>query len=138
MDRTKSRTRSTLNHQNPALRTVAMPADTNPNGDIFGGWLLSQMDIAGGSHAYKECRSRVVTVAIDAITFHRPVKVGDEVSCYCKTVHEGRTSIGVYIETWVRRRDSGEQHKVTEGKISYVAIDETGAPTPWPKGESRV
>lgn len=108
-----------------------MPADTNPNGDIFGGWLLSQMDIAGGAHAYEVTKSRAVTVAIDAMTFHRPVKVGDEVSCYCETVHRGKTSIGVYIETWVRRRDGSSSKKVTEGKFTYVAIDKSGKPVVW-------
>ena len=108
-----------------------MPADTNPNGDIFGGWLLSQMDIAGAAHAYQQIRARVVTVAIDAINFHEPVKVGDEVSCYCETVHEGTTSLGVYIETWVRRRDDSASKKVTEGRFTYVSIDENGQPVPW-------
>ncbi len=115
----------------PAIRTVAMPADTNPNGDIFGGWILSQMDVAGGAHAFQATRRRVVTVAIDAITFHQPVKVGDEVSCYCETVHEGNTSIGVYIETWVRRREHHTSKKVTEGKFTYVSIDEHGKPSTW-------
>ncbi|MEM7208390.1 MAG: acyl-CoA thioesterase [Pseudomonadota bacterium] len=108
-----------------------MPADTNPNGDIFGGWLLSQMDVAGGAHAYQATKLRVVTVAIDALTFHQPVKVGDEVSCYCETVHRGTTSIGVYIETWVRRRDGSASKKVTEGKFTYVAIDGDGKPQKW-------
>jgi len=115
----------------PAIRTVAMPADTNPNGDIFGGWILSQMDVAGGAHAFQATRGRVVTVAIDAITFHQPVKVGDEVSCYCETVHEGNTSIGVYIATCVRRREQHTSKKVTEGKFTYVSIDEHGKPSTW-------
>ena len=110
-----------------------MPADTNPNGDIFGGWILSQMDIAGGAHAFQATRGRVVTVAIDAITFHQPVKVGDGVSFYCETVHKGNTSIGVYIETWVRRRDNSSSKKVTEGKFTYVSIDEHGKPSIWNK-----
>ena len=118
----------------PAIRTLAMPADTNPNGDIFGGWLLSQMDIAGGTHAHRVARGRVVTVAIDAMTFHQPVKVGDEVSCYCETVHEGNTSIGVYVETWVCRRDGSPSKKVTEGKFTYVAINTDGRPVNWYQG----
>ncbi len=123
-----------LHNKIPATRTLAMPADTNPNGDIFGGWLLSQMDIAGAAHAYHFTQGRVVTVSIDAMTFHQPVKVGDEVSCYCETVHEGTTSIGVYIETWVRRRDGSSSKKVTEGKFTYVSIDSEGKPSAWHKG----
>lgn len=114
----------------PALRTVAMPADANPNGDIFGGWLMSQMDIAGGLHAYHTARGRVATVAVDAMTFHLPVFVGDEVSCYCTTERIGRTSIAVRIETWVRRRTDGSGVRVTEGMFTFVAIDEQGRPRP--------
>jgi acyl-CoA thioesterase YciA len=107
----------------PALRTIAMPADANPNGDIFGGWLLAQMDLAGGSVATRRARGRVATIAVEAMEFHLPVFVGDEVSCYANLRRVGRTSITVAIETWVRRRDGGEQVKVTQGVFTFVAID---------------
>ena len=113
-----------------ALRTIAMPADTNPNGDIFGGWLLSQMDIAGGITAYERAAGRVVTVAIDAISFHEPVAVGDVVSCYTTIQKIGRTSLRIAIETYVRRRGSGATIKVTDGTFIYVAVDEQGRPRP--------
>ena len=106
----------------PALRAIAMPADANPAGDIFGGWLLSQMDLAGSTVATRRAKGRVVTVAITAMTFHRPVFVGDEVSCYAEIVKVGRTSITVKIETWVCRHLEGERVKVTEGTFTYVAI----------------
>ena len=111
------------------LRTVAMPADTNPYGDIFGGWLLSQMDVAGGTHAMAHTAGRVATVGIEAMSFHRPVFVGDLVSCYCRTERIGRTSITVHVETWVRRSRKAwppEEIRVTEGMFSYVALDEGG------------
>ena len=116
----------------PALRTIAMPADTNPNGDIFGGWILSQMDLAGGAAAYERAAGRVATVAVDAITFHRPVRIGDLVSCYAEIVRIGRSSLTVEIDTFVRRRDGGATEKVTEGTFTYVAIDESGRPRPCP------
>jgi acyl-CoA thioesterase YciA len=86
-----------------AIRSIAMPADTNPHGDIFGGWLLCQMDLAGSTVATRRADGRVVTVAITAMTFHRPVSVGDEVSCYCSVERIGDTSIAINIESWVRR-----------------------------------
>jgi len=116
----------------PSLRTVAMPADTNPNGDIFGGWLLAQMDIASGTYAYHEADGRVATVAVDAMAFHLPVYVGDEVSCYCDTARRGNSSIAVHVQTWVRRRDS-RVLKVTEGTFTFVAIDDSGRPRALPK-----
>ncbi len=116
-----------------SLRTVAMPANANPSGDIFGGWIMSQMDIAGGIHAYEVAKGRVATVAVDAMTFHLPVYVGDVVSCYCSTVRIGTTSIAVLVETWVSRRSSGDLEKVTEGRFTFVAIDEDGRPRPVPK-----
>ena len=107
----------------PALRTIAMPADTNPNGDIFGGWLLAQMDLAGGTVALRRAGGRVATVGVEAMTFHKPVSVGDEVSCFARIERVGRTSIRVRVETWVRRnRSRGESFKVTEGVFTYVAI----------------
>jgi acyl-CoA thioesterase YciA len=114
----------------PSLRAVAMPADTNPNGDIFGGWLLAQMDLAGGNFASQRARGRVATVAVTAMTFHLPVYVGDEVSCHCALERVGRTSLTVRVETWVRRRDGGDVVKVTEGIFSFVAIGDDRRPRP--------
>ncbi|ROR32427.1 acyl-CoA thioesterase [Inmirania thermothiophila] len=114
------------------LRTIAMPADTNPNGDIFGGWLMAQMDLAGGSAAVKRARGRVVTVAVDAMSFHLPVYVGDEVSCYAEVVRVGNTSIRIHVETWVCRGVGTRHFKVTEGTFVYVAVDEQGRPRPVP------
>ncbi len=118
--------------RDPAIRTIAMPADTNANGDIFGGWLLSQMDLAGGVVAKTRAQGRVATVAIDAMTFHAPVLVGDEVSCYGEIVKTGRTSLTVRVESWVRRDLSDERLKVTEGLFIYVAIDAHRRPRPLP------
>jgi acyl-CoA thioesterase YciA len=106
----------------PAIRTVAMPADANAHGDIFGGWVLSQMDLAGGGVAGQRAGGRVATVAITAMTFHLPVLVGDEVSCYGKVVKVGRSSIAVHVEVWVRRDVTAERVKVTEGLFTYVAV----------------
>ena len=121
----------------PSLRTLAMPADTNPNGDIFGGWILAQMDLAGGTYAFHLAAGRVATVAITSMQFLKPVYVGDEVSVYCTTHHVGTTSIAVNIETWVRRRDKDPttdpaEEKVTEGLFTFVAIDGEGRPRPIP------
>lgn len=113
-----------------SLRTLAMPADTNQNGDIFGGWLLSQMDIAGGIFVEKSVRSRSVTVAIEAMTFRKPVFVGDVVSVYTDTVRLGRTSITVRVEAWVMRSNESQLILVTDGTFTYVAIDDQGKPTP--------
>jgi acyl-CoA thioesterase YciA len=118
--------------RNPALRAIAMPADANPNGDIFGGWLLSQMDLAGGSQAVRRARGRVATVALTGMSFHLPVFVGDEVSCYAEIVKVGRTSITVKVESWARRGVSGERVKVTEGMFTYVAIGPDRQPRPVP------
>jgi len=111
-----------------SIRTLAMPADTNQNGDIFGGWLLSQMDLAGSIFAYKTTQSRNVTVAIDAMTFRKPVFVGDVVSVYASTVRVGRTSITVHVESWVQRRNESNLILVTDGNYTYVAIDDHGHP----------
>jgi acyl-CoA thioesterase YciA len=111
-------------------RTLAMPADTNANGDIFGGWLLSQMDIAGGIYVAKSVRSRSVTVAIEAMTFRKPVFVGDVVSVYTDTVRVGRTSVSVRVEAWVTRANESQMILVTDGTFTYVAIDAQGKPTP--------
>jgi len=116
----------------PALRAIAMPGEANPNGDIFGGWLLAQMDLAGGSVASQRAQGRVATVAITGMTFHRPVFIGDEVSCYATVTRVGRTSITIHIETWVRRHLSTERVKVTEGIFTYVAIGTDRRPRPVP------
>jgi len=108
-----------------ALRTLAMPADANPNGDIFGGWLMSQMDIAGGITAFSRAKGRVATVAVDGFTFHLPVQVGDVLCCYADIVKTGRTSITILVEAWVlRQRLKAQREKVTEGTFTFVAIDD--------------
>jgi acyl-CoA thioesterase YciA len=112
----------------PLIRVIAMPADANPNGDIFGGWLLSQMDLAGGSLATQRARGRCATVAVDAMVFHEPVFVGDEVSCYAELVRTGRTSMTVRVEAWRRHLPSEEAHKVTEAIFTYVALGEDRRP----------
>jgi acyl-CoA thioesterase YciA len=114
----------------PATRTIAMPADTNPHGDIFGGWLLCQMDLAGATIATRRAGGRVVTVAITAMTFHRPVMVGDEVSCYGTVEKTGRTSITLKLQSWARRRMDEEMIKVTEGLFTYVRVGADGRPQP--------
>lgn len=114
----------------PSLRTIAMPANTNANGDIFGGWMLSQMDLAGSVIAVQKAKTRVATVGIEAMSFHKPVFVGDEVSCYARIEKVGRTSITVHVESWARPRLGDKAEKVTEGRFTYVAIDENRRPTP--------
>jgi acyl-CoA thioesterase YciA len=109
-------------------RTLAMPADTNANGDIFGGWLLSQMDISGGIFASKVAKTRTVTVAIEAMNFRKPVYVGDLVSVYADLVKVGRTSVTVHLETWVLRRKELHAIQVTDGNFTYVSIDDQGHP----------
>ncbi len=115
-----------------SLRMTAMPADTNPNGDIFGGWLVSQMDLAGASVASERAQGRVVTVSIDQLVFHKPVLVGDEVSCYVEIIRTGRTSMTLKIEVWIRRIFSQETLKVTEGMFTFVAVDGDGKPRELP------
>ena len=110
------------------LRTLAMPADTNPSGDIFGGWVLSQMDIAAGIAAGSSAKGRVTTVAIDAMRFHRPVKVGDVLCVYALVSKIGNTSITIELEAWVLRNRIGDREKVTEGIFTFVAIDKDGRP----------
>lgn len=115
--------------RNAELRTIAMPADTNAYGDIFGGWLLAQMDLAAGSYAIQRTHGRVATVGLEAMSFHRPVYVGDQVSCYCRVVRVGNTSIAVQVETWVRRFREGTEIKslkVTEGTFTFVALTPDG------------
>ncbi|RAI60933.1 acyl-CoA thioesterase [Roseicella frigidaeris] len=113
-----------------AIRTLAMPADTNPAGDIFGGWIMAQMDIAGGLSASARAAGRVVTVTATDMTFLKPVKVGDVVCCYCDLKCIGRTSLTLHVEAWVLRHGQGERIKVTSADITYVALDEAGQPRP--------
>lgn len=108
------------------LQTLAMPADTNPNGDIFGGWLLSQMDLAGGILASEIAKGRVTTVATGSMTFLRPVPVGATISCYCQVLEVGRSSIKIMVDVWLRIYETSERYKVTEGTFIYVAIDNQG------------
>lgn len=115
-------------HQHLAIRTIAMPKDTNPRGDVFGGWLVSQMDLAAGTIASIRSKGRAVTVAIDGLVFHKPVFVGDEISCYVEVIKVGRTSIKLKVEAWVRRALSNDTLNVTEGIFTFVAIDAQGCP----------
>lgn len=117
------------------LRTLAMPADTNPNGDIFGGWIMSQMDIGGGILAKELAKGRICTVSVEGMTFHRPVKVGDVVCCYGRCLKVGRSSMQLKLEVWVKpvlRENEGNRYCVTEGVFTYVAIDEHGKSRPVP------
>jgi acyl-CoA thioesterase YciA len=109
-----------------------MPADTNPSGDIFGGWVLSQMDIAGGIFAGQLANGRVATIAVHAMKFIRPVYVGDVMCVYCELAREGRTSVAVNVEAWALRNRLGQRVKVTEGHFTFVAIDPEGKPRPLP------
>jgi acyl-CoA thioesterase YciA len=112
------------------IRTVAMAADTNFNGDIFGGWVMSQMDMGAGIVAARCANKRVTTVAVDKIVFLNPVKVGDIVSCYGQLLSIGNTSMKIKIEVWILRKVSNSEIKVTEGLFTFVAIDNNGRPTP--------
>ena len=112
----------------PAIRVTAMPADANAYGDIFGGWLMSLMDSGCGLVAARRTKGRAVTVAMDGMQFHLPVKVGDEVSVYCEVERVGRTSLTIAAEAWRRERHSDEEIKVTEAKFTFVAVDEAGQP----------
>jgi acyl-CoA thioesterase YciA len=114
------------------VRTIAMPADTNANGDIFGGWVMSQMDQAGGIAGVERAQGRVVTVAVDAMTFIRPVRVGDVLNVYTRIVGVGRTSMKVGIEAWATRFQTRLREKVTDATFTFVAIDDDGRPRPVP------
>ena len=111
-------------------RTIAMPRDTNRYGDIFGGWLLSQMDLGGAVLAHKRAHNRMTTVAVDAMKFIKPVYVGDLLSCYAEVERKGNTSITISVEAWVQRHKDDSTHHVTKGLFTYVAIDDNGRPTP--------
>ncbi len=110
------------------IRTIAMPADTNPSGDIFGGWIMSQMDLGSGILASKTAKTRVVTVAMDGMSFLQPVRVGDRVACYAWVEKIGRTSMRIPVEVWVERYRTGEEVRVTQAVFTYVAIGNDGRP----------
>src|SRR3954451_25177524 len=115
------------------IRTIAMPKDTNPNGDIFGGWLMSQMDLGSGILAAKKAKTRVVTVAMEGMSFLAPVRVGDTVACYAWVEKVGRTSMTIPVEAWVQRYMDGQQLRVTRAVLIYVAVYENGTPVPVPR-----
>jgi acyl-CoA thioesterase YciA len=115
------------------IRTLAMPADSNPSGDIFGGWVLSQMDIAAGICACQRASCRTVTVALDGMSFILPVKIGDVLCVYTELIGVGNTSIDVNVEAWAQRGRIGDEQKVTEARFKFVALDSDGRPTPVPK-----
>jgi len=112
----------------PMIRTIAMPSDANPNGDIFGGWLMSQMDLAAGNLAGRVARGRCVTVSVDGMSFISPVKIGDEVSVYCALAGTGRTSMKISVEAWRRARITEQEFRVTKAIFTFVAIDAEGRP----------
>ena len=112
------------------IRTIAMPRDTNPNGDVFGGWLMAQMDLGSGILASKTAKTRVVTVAMEGMSFLRPVRVGDTVACYAWVQRIGRTSMTIPVEAWVERYMVGLRLRVTSAVFTCVAVDEDGRPVP--------
>jgi acyl-CoA thioesterase YciA len=112
------------------IQTLAMPGDTNPNGDIFGGWIVSQMDLAASVLAKKIADGRTATVAINSMSFILPVRVGDIVSCYVELIKKGYTSMTIAVEVWQEAFSTGEKNPVTEGTFVFVAIDENGRPRP--------
>lgn len=114
------------------IRTLAMPSDTNPSGDIFGGWVLSQMDLAAGISAGQRSQCRVVTVALDSMSFIRPVKVGDILGVYTQVIRVGTSSMDIQVECWVRRGRIGKREKVTEAVFKFVALNDAGTPTKIP------
>ena len=132
MDAPSASTTGSGNRSSPrgelSIRTLAMPADTNQNGDIFGGWLLGQMDIGGGIFSSKVADGRTVTVAVDGMTFRKPVYVGDVVSVYADLIRVGTTSLTVHVEAWVMRRNESDLLQVTEGNFTYVAVDDNNRP----------
>jgi acyl-CoA thioesterase YciA len=119
-----------------AARTLAMPADINPSGDIFGGWIMAQMDAAGAITATRWAQERVVTAAVTDMAFLHPVKIGDVVCCYTDPVREGRTSLTLHVEVWVLRQGKGERVKVTSAEFTFVALDEQGRPRPVQGGKA--
>ena len=119
-----------------ALQTIAMPADTNANGDIFGGWLMAQMDLGASVAARTRARGRVATVAVDGMTFYQPVHVGDLVSLHAQIVKEGRTSMQIEVEVWVTRQPEATHMKMTEARFVFVAVDSDGTKRPLPEIEA--
>jgi len=115
------------------IKIIAMPADTNANGDIFGGWVLSQMDAAGGICGVDRAGGRVVTIKVDTMTFIRPVKVGDVLNVYTEVDTVGRSSMKIHIEAWVNRFITNRLEKVTDATFTFVAIDDLGRPRPIPR-----
>lgn len=112
----------------PVIQVTAMPADVNPYGDMFGGWMMSQMDLAAGSVASRHCGGRAVTVAVEAMKFHRPVFVGDEVSVYAKLIATGSTSMTIDVEAWLRARHTEETYRVTQAQFVFVALGDDRQP----------
>ncbi|MFP1877651.1 acyl-CoA thioester hydrolase YciA [Lonsdalea quercina] len=128
-----------LPHGELVLRTLAMPADTNANGDIFGGWIMSQMDIGGAILAKEIAHGRVVTVRVDGMTFLKPLAVGDVVCCYARCLKTGRSSININVEVWIKKVSSepiGQRYRATEASFTYVAVDEAGKSRELPEGKS--
>ncbi|MER2605237.1 MAG: acyl-CoA thioesterase [Siculibacillus sp.] len=117
------------------VRVIAMPADTNANGDIFGGWVLSQMDAAGGIRGVERARGRVVTIKVDTLTFIRPVRVGDVLCVYTDVESVGRTSMKIHIEAWAQRFLTAQREKVTDATFTFVAVDDDGRPRVIPRDE---
>jgi acyl-CoA thioesterase YciA len=115
------------------VRLIAMPSDTNANGDIFGGWVLSQMDQAGGIAGVERAQGRVVTIAVEAMTFIRPVRVGDVLCVYTEVERVGRTSMRIHIEAWAQRFRTHIREKVTDAVFTFVAVDDDGRPRPIPE-----
>ncbi len=120
-------------HGTPVIRTIAMPADTNPAGDIFGGWLMAQMDVAAGNVAARRARGRCATVAVESMTFHGPVFVGDEVSLFATITGTGRSSMRITVEAWRRDRTGDAVSKVTQAAFTFVAIDDLRRSRPLPE-----
>ena len=124
----------TLPDKQPALRVMPMPADANQNGDIFGGWIMAQVDVAGATLAGRLARGRIATVAVKEFIFKQPVLIGDLLSCYAELVKIGTTSVTVKVEVFAERgREDRKVVKVTEATLTYVAIDNSGRPRPIPK-----
>ena len=115
------------------LQTIAMPADTNANGDIFGGWLMAQMDLGSSVIARERARGRVATVAVTGMTFLRPVRVGDVVSIHARLLGTGTTSMTIGIEAWIARMPDGARQRVTEAEFVFVAVDQNGVKRPLPE-----
>jgi len=120
----------------PAIRTLAMPADANPNGDIFGGWVMAQMDLAGGVTAGVRAQGRVTTVGVEAMSFLKPITIGDVVCVYTDIIREGITSLTIKVEVWALRQDTLKREKVTQGVFTFVAIDAEGNKRHLPQVES--